>query len=305
VSPTGCKQTRTSALVIHSRVPVFWPSLRRSGGMEWTWETPWGTVSLSTKHRGLTGQHRRILDALFAYALDTHRLDTGAMVLLVDPYRVDQATNGGGTTWLRSLLEDLKHADVIIQERNGTRWCGSIVSEWKEAKATRQLPGGALIGERQLWAITISAAWMHAFDNSLVVQYRELLPILHGLRCGAAYALALMVLTHRECSMQLADALRHVMAIRLDMTDRARRKVIGEVMKEAGQLSKLGIEVQGGIVRYHQHPSVRFSRSTSAGSEPVSPGPEPTSPKVEPISLGREPISPGSQEYSRYSREGA
>lgn len=256
----GYKLLKTTSLVIHSRVPVFWPSLRRSGSVSWVWETPWGSVSCSATQRGLTGQHRRVLDAIFAYALDSRCLDTGALVLLVDPYRIDMATSNNGTPWLRSILDDLKHADVTVTEKNSAPWYGGIVSDWNETNLTKPLPGGALVGIRHLWAVTISAVWMRAFDSHLAVQYRSLLPILHSLRSGAAYALALMVISHREFSMQLSDALRHVMAIRPDMTRRACNKVIAGVLREKESFAAIGIKISDGLVRYQQHPDIRFHR---------------------------------------------
>ena len=295
MSRTGSNPPRMVSLAIHSRVPVFWPSLRGGAGKEWAWETSWGSVSLSAKLRGLTGQHRRVLDAMFAYAQDSHRLDTGAMVLLVDPYRIDQATSKSGTPWLRGMLDDLKHADVVITETNGLRWHGGIVSEWREAKLTTPLPGGALVGTRPYWVVTISATWMRAYDNRLVVQYRALMPILHALRSGAAYALALMVITHRETTIPLTDALRHVMALRPDMTPRARRKVVAAVVDEADTLAELGIHIQDGLVRYHQHRDIRF-RSGTPVPEPITPGEEPIAPATEPNTPAREPNEPVFQE---------
>ena len=303
--PPGSKSPKATCLAIHSRVPVFWPSLRGARANTWSWETPWGSVTVSAKLHALTGQHRRVLDALFAYALDSHHLDTGALVLLVDPYKVDQATSRVGTPRLRGMLDDIKHADVVVTEQNGLSWFGSIVSDWKEANISQPLPGGALVGSRPMWAVTISATWMRAHDSRTTIQYRNLLPALHSLRRGASYALALMVITHNEVSMKLEEALQHVMAIRPEMTSRGCRKVIAEVMSESETLAKLGIHIKEGTVLYRKHPDVRFSKQ-QAKVEPITPVAEPITPATEPITPGLVLNTPALQEYQRYSSgEGA
>ena len=247
-----------TAPVLVSRCPVFAPSIKQ-GRTEWSLPTPWGSASV----RGnITQIHRNILDAIFAYALDTKPMSTGAIEVLVDPYVI--ATKTGSSRdyqWLQRKLHDLKIADVEIIDEHGLRHSGGIVSEWREANRRVPMPGGALHGDRPLLAITISAAWMRLYSSALTVSYRELLPAIAVLRHGVLQALVRFCITHRVLNMPLDNALRYIKAID-DKTTKRQYYLTRKIVIDA-DLKQFGIEIQNNVVLYKQHELVRFKNPES------------------------------------------
>ena len=120
------------APVLISRVPVFEPTFRRSARSAQTtvWTTAWGTVSVQGR---LTEMHRKILDAIFGYRLNAHRLETGAQAFLIDPYTVENAARGAHNPgWLRGMLQDMIASRVTIDSNTGMHDDGTIISVfWK------------------------------------------------------------------------------------------------------------------------------------------------------------------------------
>ena len=268
---------------------------------------------------GLT--HRRLLDAAFTSAIEQHQAQTGQLALLVDPYRLAKSMGAENKKcWLESLFEDMRKAKIEGVGKDGEAFQGGIISEWRDAKDTRPMPagalqpqGGAVPTERTLKVLIISHAWMRIYNSELLVNYKPLLPKLNKIRCAAAYAIALLVLTHREYNKTLDEALTEVGALALCNSERARRKLRQDVLEEAGRVwrkknkatgeleevvsdhfAELGIEIRAnGVVFYRQHDEVRF-RAPKA--ECISVGSERISVEAEPISVDLERISVESQE---------
>jgi len=244
-----------------SRVPLFDPTFRRAIASTVTAETPWGRVKRVGR---ITETHRKILDALFATALDRHCLATGAMALLIDPYRVSKVAHvAHNPQWLRRMLLELRVVEITLETPAGARYTGGIISELYESPTRRDMPGGALRGDRPLWVVTISAAWMRMYDAEIVVKYRNILPVLNGLTSGAVHALALHILSHSGSGVyDVESVLHYVGAWREDMSLRAKRGLLREVEAEAERLGQLGMAVYRRadgplMIAYHPRPDVQ------------------------------------------------
>ncbi len=261
---TGPPAGPVIAPAIISRVPTFQPTFRRGQprGMDDTFTTQFGTVRVAGR---LTETHRKVLDAIFATAIEEYDMPTGAKAFLVDPYQLAKVANvNHKPAWLATLMRDMRHADVlIVDHKTGLEHHAGIVSEYRESPRRVQLPGGALHGDRPLMIVTISSAWMRIYRASLTVRYRSVLSIINQARHAATHALALHILTNTQYSRALAQSLTEIGAWRDDMSDRGRRKVVAEVLDEADLLNKLGITIDRGIVHYRQHHMVHFSNPVS------------------------------------------
>lgn len=188
-------------------------------------------------------------------------METGAKAFLVDPYRLAKAARvSQNPQWLRTMMEDMRVAVVhIVDTHTGLEHHAGIVSEYVVSPKPATQPGGALTGTRPLMVATISAAWMRIHRTSLTIRYRNLLPIVNTAKHGATHALALHVLSNTTYNRSLIQALADIGALRADMTDRGRRKVIAQVLEECELLATLGISIgDNRVIHYHQHPEVTF-----------------------------------------------
>ncbi|MGB4064330.1 MAG: hypothetical protein WBK19_10950 [Azonexus sp.] len=295
----GYSNNPVIAPAILSRLAIFSSSLHNIQESEVEIENTWGKVKVSGR---LGGVHRRILDSSFAVAEDRKEMQTGQVALLIDPYKLSKVSKVKlSSTWLDKIFRDMRVATVTGHGRNGERFEGGIISEWKEAKKKAKLPGGMLQGERSFRVLIVSAAWMRIYDTSLVMRYKSLLPTLHEISNGAAYSLALLVITHREFNQPLEKALRDIRALRDGMSDRACRKVKKTVRDElAKHFDRLRIAInENDTVVYRQIDEVRFSNF----AEPLSVVAEPLSVVVEPLLAVTAPLSVDLQESSRGSQE--
>ncbi|NDP46842.1 MAG: hypothetical protein GZ085_00350 [Sulfuriferula multivorans] len=291
------------APVIASRVPIFAPSLKAVKESEWEGITPWGQVKVVGRIGGI---HRRLLDTMFAYAIKTRRNRNGSVDLLIDPYQIRKIAGGSGVAWIKKHLRDLRDAHVSI---DGDREGGSIVSDWQDSKKTVAFPVGIVSvknGEREVEAttrtllvVTVGAVWMRIYDCTMAVRYRPLLPTLHCMRNGAAYMLALHVITHRVYNTRLDVALRYIRAVHDDMSDRQKRRVRAGVLAEIDALCEMGITITGGgVVVYRQHASVRFTSGQERNdADAILQG-------ADSILQGADTILLDSQESLRDSRDG-
>ena len=249
----GSKSTRRPvgpgiAPAIISRVPVFQPRFKNLQNTTIAAETSWGSVKVVGKIGGI---HRKVLDALFATALDTFRHESrhesGAMALLVDPYLVAKTAGVamGHPQWLYGILEDMRVARVELYDKTtgGRHWAG-IVSEVNDRSSARvPLPGGCKQGDRPLWRVTISSAWMRIYDTSFVLRYRNALPTLGQLTSGATHALALHILTHSGGSYDVESVLRTVGVPWDSLSRRRQHQLMAEITREKDHLSALGMEL--------------------------------------------------------------
>lgn len=251
------------APAIISRVPVFQPSFKRLALATMTHETPWGTVTVQGR---LGGVHRKVLDAIFADNIKAHRLDTGACAFLIDPYRIEKTANiAANPRWLLGIFEDMRQARVELFDKiTGLRHWAGILSEYHESpRARAHLPGGALTGDRPLYAVVISSAWMRVYDTSLIVKYKRLLPEINAIREGAVHAFVLHVLTHEAGIFRVDEALAHIGAFRAGTSDRHRRRIRAALVAESDRLEALGIHIYTGpgdklMASYHPRPEVHF-----------------------------------------------
>ena len=210
------------------------------------------TVQWKLRPSGRGGFHRKVLDALFATALDTFRHTTtpqqsGAMSLLIDPYQVAKLAGvaTGHPQWLYGILEDMRVARIELHDKTtgGVHWAGIVSEVNVQSSARVPLPGGCKHGDRPLWRVTISSAWMRIYDTSLVLRYRNALPALGQITSGATHALALHILTHAGGSYDAESVLSIVGAITPDTSDRQRRRLLQGIIKEAARLAQLGMRL--------------------------------------------------------------
>ena len=232
------------APAVISRGPVFQPRFKNLRTETIKWETPWAEVTVTGR---LGGIHRKVLDAIFAEPIKTKRIESGAQMMVIDPYRIAKLT---GTTkshpqWLKTVLRDMQNANVTILDKvSGLHYWGHIISDIWESKKSAQQPGGALHGDRPLFVVTISPGWMQIYDTALVVRYRTVLPVLCQIESGAVHAVALHILTHSSSgNFEAESVLSIVGAITPDTSDRQRRRQLHAVVKEAERLARLGMQL--------------------------------------------------------------
>lgn len=256
-------QTPATAPVIISRTPIFAPSLKRTVGHAELIETPWGKV----KVRGnLTQIHRGILDAINSTYIKYRDESNGAGSFLVDPYQITKVANvSRDYAWLRAKLNELRKAEVTLITNTLVIDTG-IVSDVTVSKKTVPLPGGKLNGERHLWVITLSKAWMSLYKCGWVAKYGSLLLDIQQLESGAAQALVRFCLSHQNGGhWKLNDALTYIGAFRTGLTEKRKEQIINDVVTQVnGAQGKLGITITKGkedyVVHYNtRHPSVSFS----------------------------------------------
>ena len=256
-----------SALI--SRLSIFWPSKRNVPLSRWEASTQWGKVSVQGR---LSQVHRSVLDAIFAFPIAHKRLpnelgepDKGPAIFVVNPYEI--ATRAGvdhKRKWLEGILNDLKQADVRIEQRNH---CAGIISEWEDTEENYPLRGGAVPGEAPLIRITVSSAWMKIMDETMSVRYSKLVPLIGSLESGATQALVRFLITHDNARYSLREALAIVGALREEISKSQRNRVVAAVIAERQRLSSdFGINLSesttsecGWAVTYRKHPQVFFA----------------------------------------------
>ena len=189
--------------------------------------------------------HRKILDAIFAWHLNAHRLDTGAQAFLIDPYAVENAARvAHNPGWLRGMLQDMITARVTLDFNNGMHYDGTIISEFWKSTQQAEMPGGALTGTRSLWVVVVSAGWMALYDTSLIMKYRNLMPMLNQITDGTTHALALHVLTHSSArNFVVMHVLAVIGAVTANTTPDKRRRIQRQILAQETTLGRLGIRL--------------------------------------------------------------
>ena len=222
---------------------MFQPRFKNIQPGRFTWETPWAVVTVEGR---LGGIHRKVLDALFAEPIKSKRIESGAQMMVVDPYRIAKLT---GTTqshpqWLKTVLRDMQKADVtIVDKASGLHYWGHIISDVWESKKSVEMPGGARVGGRPLFVVTISPGWMQIYDTSLVVKYRNELSVLATIQNGAVHALALHILTHSTGSFEVVRTSRMVGVPWDTLSPRRQNQILKEVESETDPLARLGMHL--------------------------------------------------------------
>ena len=253
-----------------SRTAVFQPKFKNIQNGTWTWATAWGTVTVSGR---LGALHRKVLDAIFASAIKTKRIpETGGQMMVIDPYRVAKLTGTSKShpQWLKTILQDMQNATVaIVNKTNGDQYWGHIISDIWLSQHPAEMPGGALTGQRALFVVTISPGWMQIYDTSIVMKYRNVLPVLASLESGATYAMILHVLTHSGGCFAVDDVLQTVGVPWPSMSRQRRHAILREVRDADPQLQKLGMElyIQSDgrlMVSYHPTGDITFANPPKA-----------------------------------------
>ena len=194
----------------------------------------------------LGGIHRKVLDAIFAENVKTKAVEGGAHMFVIDPYHIARVAGvaAGQTRWFLGILKDMQQADVTIEDKTtGLHHWAHIISEVWESKRRADMPGGALTGDRPLYVVTVSAGWMKIYDTSMVVKYRNVLPVLSAIENGAVHAMALHILTHSAGSFDVADTLKTVGVPWDGISRRRQNKILQEIETEDLHLRELGIQL--------------------------------------------------------------
>ncbi len=232
------------APAVISRGPVFQPRFKNIQPGSFSWETPWAVVTVEGR---LGGIHRKVLDAIFAEPIKSKQIESGAQMMVIDPYRIAKLTGATKShpQWLKTVLRDMQNAHVTILDKatTGLHYWGHIISDIWESKKSAEMPGGALVGDRPLFVVTISPGWMQIYDTSLVVRYRNELSTLADIKSGAVHAAALHILTHSSGSFDVAEVLRVVGVGWDDISSRRQNQILQEVERDAEQLKKLGMHL--------------------------------------------------------------
>ena len=230
------------APAVVSRCPVFQPRFKNLRTETIKWETPWAEVTVTGRIGGI---HRKVLDAIFASNLGERPVAGGARLFAIDPYQIARVAGiAHHPHWLLKILKDMQAADVTIVDKvTKMRHWAHIISEVQESKKRAAQPGGALPGDRPLYIVTISAGWMKIFDTTLVVKYRNVLPVLSQIESGAVHALGLHILTHSGGNFDADSVLTTIGAITPNTSDRQRRRLLQDIVKETDRLAQLGIQL--------------------------------------------------------------
>lgn len=259
--------------VIQSRLPLFLPVLRlapRARGADIVVENPWGSIKI--KKCRLTQVHRDLLDAIFTSTKPPVWLDDGAMVLIFDLRDVQRLLKTSHNhTWIRALLDDMLRTVVEIDDSRH-RW---IIHQGllREHRYTRE-PAPRRRGQKTgaLYAVTLSPGFARLWREDLLVHSPRLVPRVLALRHAASRALARMILTHREASLTLDDALRHIGAIQDGLAARVARRTRAKVLSEAAALATFGIQIGAdGVIRYRQTSGVWFKLLPAQPAPPSAP----------------------------------
>ena len=256
--------------VIQSRLPLFLPVLRlprRAAGADIALENPWGTIRI--KKCRLTQVHRDLLDAIFTSARAPMWLDDGAMVLIFDLRDAQRLLlTSHNHTWIRNLLDDMLRTVIEIDDSRH-RW---VIHQGllREHRYTRE-PASRRRGQKAgaLYAVTLSPSFARLWREDLLVHAPSLVPRVLALRHAVNRALARMLLTHREASLSLNDALRHIAAIHDGMAARVVRRTRAKVLAEADALATFGIQIGGdGAIRYRQISGIWFKSPPAQAALP-------------------------------------
>ena len=228
------------APAIVSRAPVFQPFFRNVKAGTFTGETAWATTTVTGR---LGGIHRKVLDAMFANPVTYRDLSNGTREMVIDPYRTAKTAGVavGKPDWLRTILRDMERAKVTLVDKQ-TRLCheAHILADVWDPKDRVKQPGGALVGDRPLFGVTVSAEWMGLLSTSLVVKYRNVLPTLSQIQSGVVHAAALHVLTHSGGSFDV-DKLLTIIGV--TASKERRRRLVQQFMTEVANLERLGMQV--------------------------------------------------------------
>ena len=234
----------TTATVIHSRVPIFQASRRVKNLSKWKGSTSWGAVEVT----GRLGQVHRDLHDLIMTEGEIYRLgDMGDLHILLDPAIVQRKLGiCANPRYLDNLLEDMRQARVTLKLKSGESSLGGIVSVVD--KKVKEIPGpGGFMEKRFLWQITISRTWVRFFQDNLRIHYAPALPTILSLKSGYSQALARFFLTHSgKMSLRFEDCLK-ILSI-----TREEKKVRHEIKRDLPLLGRLGVALEGNMVRYEQ-----------------------------------------------------
>ena len=251
-------ETFPTTTVHQSRIRVFEPT-RRPTHCQRDITTPWGTVVVT----GKLGQgHADVIEAMSHELEDWRQTDTGAIELLIDPYRLRRTANGGKVgsgTQLDAILIDLMQAILDIDiPKPGLRVRGHIIDEIVDSKITKPSHGFGKDRkqgeERHLSKVTLGRAFVGLVGGDLHLHY-DPKPIA-ALQYGVSQAIARHIATHKTVppgGWHLDTLIDAVGAGEAGKLGNRRR----ELRKDAEGLRGLGILIEEGRVRREGRPEGR------------------------------------------------
>lgn len=225
-----------SSTVHHSRLPVFAATRRPVEKIQWIWENPWGTVSVT----GRLGQnHRDLHDLIMSEGTERSCGKEGELYLTIDPSDINKKLGLIDThsDYIYDLMEDMRRAKVEIEYKRGGGALGGIISNIDHEYKTIPGPGGC-VPKRYLWRITMNQTWMKLYDREINICCKPALDMIMSMRSGYSQAIARFFLTHGEgMTLDFSDCL---LALGIEREARFVRRDIKEDMP---LLADLGIEV--------------------------------------------------------------
>ena len=237
-----------TATVIHSRVPLFQATRKVRTVTKWACRNVWGSVEVS----GRLGQvHRDLHDLIMTVGKEYRRGELGDLHIVIDPAEIQRLMGmKSDPRFLDRLLEDMRQARVFLEYQDGRASLGGIVSVVD--KKYQEIPGpGGFMEKRMLWLVTISRTWVQVYDFFMRVRYEPALRIILQMKSGYSQAMARFFLTHSgKMSMAFEDCLK-ILGV-----DREGKKVKQEIKHDLSQLEKIGIVIEGEMVRYVQQPGL-------------------------------------------------
>ena len=237
-----------TATVIHSRVPMFQATRKVRTVTKWACKNAWGAVEVT----GRLGQvHRDLHDLIMSHGKSYRLGELKDLHIVIDPAEIQRKMGvKSNPRFLERLLEDMRQARVTVECLDGRESLGGIVSVID--KKVQEVPGpGGFMKKRYIWLVTISRTWLQVYNSFMRVRYEPALPIILQMKSGYSQAMARFFLTHSgKMSMAFEDCLK-ILGV-----DREGKKVKQEIKHDLSQLEKIGIVIEGEMVRYVQQPGL-------------------------------------------------
>ena len=210
-------------------------------------ETPWGWCQVD----GQLGQtHADVIDAMMVTAIRLFKEDDGRLQLLIDPYAVRKVVGGGSQCSYKGLcdrLDDIMRCLVRWESKCGRlAGVGHIIDAYTKSKETRHNPFG---GQRELWKVTIGAAWAKLIEDDLGLYYDPV--VIAKLNHGISKAVARIMLSH-DPKRQPHGINIETMLDWLCINKDARRDARRNLKKYAPELESVGVIVSSGKIKVRQ-----------------------------------------------------
>lgn len=229
-------------------------------------ENQWGKVTL--KRCRLTQTHQNILEAILVNSEKLQEAPDGRIGVRYSPGKILRylGLKTNNYDWLYDQLDDM-HSTIIEIETRKWRAKGSMIYMTHESKSGmgRMIPGkDGQRAEAHFQTVIFHPFFKHLRMVSAAVHYQALIPKIFCLKHAVTQALVRFCLSHNQVNMALIDLLTALGAIRDEMHERSRQRIIKYIRDEREALKRdFGIVIQKmedgreGVF-YRKHPKVWF-----------------------------------------------